>query len=401
MSLFEEEDVCAPSDRAVKKRITPSDIRAAEKRTGFRALPSSAAIKPGSLSKTHQDVHGLYDAFTSDNLDEVDLSRPPFAKKLPNAVLTQMIDWDRFKQEQFDKLSADPVYRFLADVAAVAVIDVREFLQSKVSNIAVGSEIVESRETSEITETPEPGSQQQPELLQLLQQQQQQIQLLQRQLEDIKKQRPRKRRRSRQQQQEEQRRRLDEDIPQEDEDIPQTDIEFQASGAKAMKFIRQDFNRAERKQAYDAQSWLRRVEVVGHFAISDRAIFAINFNYTRILFNVPSLNGVKVERFMYDEHVKTNFAFLCGTFINYTNLMSRRTYIEISMNPTLVKTMDSMVLTFFNNVVWNEDRRKLVMLTGSDNLCQINPYQTVCGDCVSTSLVAFCPSGTHHLKLFP
>lgn len=364
-------------EQPTTQHITEKDLRRAEESTGLKAnvyLPSSAPLEHGSLSATHRDVHGIREAFTSGDTNKVDLARPPFAKKLPPHVLHEMIDWERVKEKELDKLRSDKVYQFLAMLATTARIDVAELLENNLGSLAVGADISESRETAEVTETPEP-------------------------LETIptirRKRRPRR-------------------MPfEEEEDVPQTDIEF-PSGApvrrrrkkmkaeEPMNFIRADFDRRDRHLAYDSQSWLRRVEVIGRFSISDRAITTINFNYTRILANAPSLNGVHVRHFMIDEHVNTQFALLCGQYLNYNDFMSRRTYIEVSMNNVYVKTMNSAIMFFMNNVEWNEEQRKLIVLSRNDNrLCQFNRYNRIAGNCMASSAVLFCPTGTSYFKLYP
>jgi len=353
------------------KHITDLDIKRAEAATGLKAKeygPSSAPLRPGSLRDTHQDVHGLHKTFTGESMREVDLSRPPFAKKLPEQVMRQMIDWERVKAEQFDTLRSDPVYQFLSMIATTSQLDVQELIQSKTGPLAVGSEFVESREEAEITETPQP---------------------------DVQQQLPRRRRRKR-------------SPPQiKDEDLL-TDVEHLRSGARARKqqapmlFIREDLSRAERRQAFDAQSWLRQVEVIGRFAISDRALTAINHSYGRILMNVPRLNGVHVRHFMFDEYVNSYFAMLCGLYLNYLDFMSRRSYVEISMNNIEVKSMDNLVLFFLRSVMWNADSRRLVVMSvDSFEPGAVSPYHYMSEGCLGQSAVVFSGAGTSVCRQYP
>ena len=384
VTFSSRKDICIPQpddrEQATETHITDEDVMRAEEETGLHAFrPSRAPLQSGSLQATHRDVHGIYDAFVGGDTQKLDLSRPPYAKKPSNEVLREMVDWERVKAEQLDQLRADPVYRFLADLATHARVDIQEFLQDKIGTLKVGREFVERQEQARVGITPEP---QEPR------------RRLQRATTmplpgDVRRERRRRRR--------------------EEEEgsgsvVSSASVRRKRRKAVAMKQDRADFPRAQRIEAFDARTWLQRVEVIGQFAISDRAITTINYNYTRIIANVASLNGVHVKYFMSSEHVKQLFAQLCGLYLNYLDFTSRRTFIEISMNPVYLGSMDNIIRTFSSSVVWN-DRIKELQLNPARRTkpqnCQLTVYTRIDGGCQGTAGLALCNTGGITLPLYP
>lgn len=358
--------------------ISDAQQKQAEEETGLQAARpvSSVAIKPGSLKETHRDVHGIYDTFVSDDTEKLDLSRPPYAKKPSDRVLEEMVDWERVKQEQLDALRSDPVYRFLADLATHARVDVQDFLQTKVGSLSVGREFVERQEEAQLGITPEPS-----ERVLSPQQRRQEI-----------------RRRRRQQRLQQQRLRTGEETA-----VSEANA---ADGMRKRKQQRADLSRRERIEAYDARVWLYRVEVIGRFAISDRAITAINYNYTRTLANAPHLNGVPVSYFMFSEHVNQLFAELCGIFLNNVDFRSRRTYIEISMSPEYKGAMRNLILAFKHAVQWDSNLRQLVLNSNpydrnGHSPCQLTVYRRADGGCPALGGLQLCTTGATTMRLYP
>lgn len=389
---------CVPQPASSKREqpshtaFTDSDIEAAENDTGLRAhrLPSTVQLQPGSLQQTHHDVQGIRDTFVGPDTEALDLSRPPYAKQPSEQVLREMVDWERVKEEQFDALRSDPVYRFLADLATHARVDVEEFLQSKISSLRVGREIVERKEEAEVELTPAP---QQPVL--------QRAPTMPLTAVERREQRERRRR-----QRELQRQLREGELTAASEArVPRVRVKKE----KAPRLKRRaDLNRPQRISAFDSRTWLYRVEVIGRFAISDRAITAINYCYTRTLANAPQLNGVPVSYFMFSEHVNQIFAELCGLFLNNVDFRSRRTYIEISMSAEYKGAMRNLILAFKHAVNWDATLRRLVLQSDPCggggypyNQCQLTVYRRIDGCCSQTRGLALCTTGASTLPLYP
>lgn len=382
--------------------FTESDVERAERDTGLKAhrLPSAVQLQPGSLKQTHHDVQGIRDTFVGPDTEALDLSRPPYAKQPSQQVLREMVDWERVKEEQLDALRSDPVYRFLADLATHARVDVEEFLQSKISSLRVGREIVERQEEAEIGLTPapqEPVLRRAPTLP----------------LTAVERRRQRRRQKELQRQLREGELTAASDTAEGEFGVTSRArvprVRVKKEKAPRLK-QRADLNRLQRTSAFDARTWLYRVEVIGRFAISDRAITAINYCYTRTLANAPQLNGVPVSYFMFSEHVSQIFAELCGLFLNNVDFRSRRTYIEISMSAEYKGAMRNLIIAFKHAVSWDANLRQLVLQSNPCsrgggypyyNKCQLTVYRRIDGCCTQTRGLALCTTGASTLPLYP
>ena len=386
-------------EQATTKTVTLQDLAEAEQAVGLEAnvFTSSTAqaqrqLRPGSLKQPQWDVHGIHRAFEEGGAS-LDASRPPFGKKLPPQVLQQMVSWEKRKQAQFKELREDPMYQFLAAMATTARLDVQQLLQNNntaaFSGLSVGSDLLLHRQEAELTETPA-----------------QSVQPAQRRAPAADRQRGGSS--SDGDEQEHQQEHKSQPAPGESHQEQEPSVGFLPSSARESRrkerrkrkrrgrtssqqqqqqyVARQDLSRSERRMAYNAQSWLRRVEVIGRFSISDRAVTSINQNYSRVVLNAPALNGVHVRHFMLDEHISSRFALLCGTYLNYLDFTSRRTYSEISMNNIYIKSMNDAVSFFKTSVVWSTQAKKLVVIAaparGSSRLhnSQMIPYQRVESD---------------------
>lgn len=354
MSSTRKRDICVPLSSSSREQpthteFTPADLRVYEQETGLRAYrpPQPDVLEPGSLTQTAEDVHGIREAFTSGDTRLLNLARPPYAKKPSDHVLRELWDWEEQENERLDELMHDPVYRFLEALSSQSVVELDELLvdmRKGRPGFRVGRELEERQQAAQFGVTPEPGA---VPLTAGLPPQSQTSRTV-RFTEPV----ARQERRT-------QRRRLRESVG-----LPSSAEGSRQPPTKKRRkrlSVRADLNRQERVEAWDARPWLERVTVMGRFVISPRARTTINYNYTRLIGNAPQLNGVHVQHFMFSEHVRELFAQLCGTYLNFLDFMSRRTYIEVSMRQYFVGDMRNLVRIFQNSVVWDDKQQKLLL----------------------------------------
>lgn len=365
MSSGRNPDICIPQqqddddchsgkEEATHMTFTPQDLRVMAQDTGLRAYRPPPVwyddtLQSGSLTETHEDVHGIREAFESGNPRLLNLARPPYAKKPPDSVLRELWDWEEDQNERLDELLSNPVYSFLEELSTHTVLDLEELLvdvRRGRPEFRVGQELEQRQQTAQFGVTPEPGTMPPGVAQSQSQQQGQRVRFA----EPIVQSSP-------PQQQQRQRLRESVGLPSSAEIKPT----IRKKKRRRRKRNRADLNRQERIQAWDARPWLERVTVMGRFVISPRARTTINYNYTRIIANAEHLNGVPVEHFMFTEHVKGVFAQLCGIYLNFLNFMSNRTYAAVSMREFYVGDMTQLIRVFQHSVFWDDQKKTLIM----------------------------------------